>query len=54
MKKIITAISLLIFNRSLFVRKFLNLIKLVLDTLQISKFSLLRKIFKLTKGKVLQ
>ncbi len=54
MKKVITAIKLLIFNRSLFVRKFLNLIKLDLDTLKFLKFSLLRKIFKLSQGKVLQ
>ena len=54
MKKIITAVRLLIFNRSLFISKVLKLIKLDLDTLKILKFSLLRKIFKLSKGKVLQ
>jgi len=53
-KKIITAVRLLIFNRSLFISKVLKLIKLDLDTLKILKFSLLRKIFKLSKGKVLQ
>lgn len=54
MNKIITAIKLLIFNRQLFLIKILELLSLNLDTLEILKSTLFKKVLNVTKGKVFQ